>query len=344
MARLRQVGLAVVGVALFICALELLKRGASGLQPLLTSLNVRSVKESIAFGWLMAYLVLSGSPVAAISLTLFSGGAITDIMSLAMITGSRLGASFIVLFVGFMYHLRGHRRVASISIGVLTLFVTASIYLPALALGLAILRNGWLDSIRFGRPAALSSALDYIFDPVVAWLAVWAPYWVIFVLGVAMLLTAFKAFDAVLPEVDPENSRFGNVASFVYRPMIMFLVGAAFTSFTLSVSVSLTLLVPLATRGYIRRENIIPYIMGANITTFLDTLFASMLLATPRAFTIVLVEIITVGAFSLAILALGYNRYQRAMNGLLYWVLYNNVTLAFFLLAIVGIPILLLFS
>src|SRR4029077_4677116 len=125
---------------------------------------------------------------------------------------------------------------------------------------------------------------------------------------------AFKLFDLVLPEVDSENTRFGNLANAIYRPIIMFLVGAAITSMTLSVSVSLTLLVPLSTRGYIRRENVIPYIMGANITTFVDTLFASLLLNTPRAFTIVLVEVICVSTFSLLVLGLIYRPYQRAMT------------------------------
>jgi len=340
---LRKALLALAGLALFILALELLKRGAAGLQPLLTSLHVRSLKEALAFGWLMAYMVLSGSPVAAISLTLYSGGVITDVMSLGMITGSRLGASFIVLFVGFLYHLRGHRRTASVAIGVLALLVTASIYLPALALGYWILTRGWLDSVRFGSPAALNSFVTVLFKPAVNWLASALPGWAVFLLGMGALLGAFKLFDAVLPEMDADKSRFGSVADLVYRPIIMFLVGALFTSVTMSVSVSLTLLVPLAARGFIRRENIIPYIMGANITTFVDTLFASLLINTPRAFTIVLTEIVTVSFFSLLILGLLYIPYQRAIEAALRLVLRDNWTLALFVLLIVGVPVLLLF-
>ena len=41
---------------------------------------------------------MSGSPVAAISLSLYSKGTISDVEAFAMINGSRLGASFIVLF------------------------------------------------------------------------------------------------------------------------------------------------------------------------------------------------------------------------------------------------------
>ena len=66
-----------------------------------------------------------------------------------------------------------------------------------------------------------------------------------------------------------------------YRPWFMFAVGLGVTVLTLSVSVSLSLLVPLAARGYIRRENVVPYILGANITTFVDTSSRAPSSATP---------------------------------------------------------------
>ena len=58
----------------------------------------------------------------------------------------------------------------------------------------------------------------------------------------------------------------------------MFALGCLVATLTLSVSVALTVLVPLASRGYIKREESIPYIMGANITTLADTLVAAMIL------------------------------------------------------------------
>src|SRR3546814_9730579 len=52
--------------------------------------------STLGVGWLGACIVLSGSPVAASSLTLLDGGAIDRTQSFAMLTGSRLGASFVV--------------------------------------------------------------------------------------------------------------------------------------------------------------------------------------------------------------------------------------------------------
>ncbi len=334
----------VAGLAVFILALELLKKGAAGIAPLFQSLHVDGVWDSLGMGWLMAYVVLSGSPVAAISLTLYSGQVISDIQAFAMITGSRLGASFIVLFIGFLYYLRGHQRVASISIGVLSLLVTATVYLPAMALGYASLTYGWLDRVQFGRPGALNSVIDVVYDPVVNWLAASLPRWALFILGILTLLTAFQVFDKALPEVNPESTGFQRIADLIYRPQVMLLLGLAVTSITLSVSVSLSILVPLSARGYIRRENLIPYVMGCNISTFIDTLFAALLLNTPRAFTIVLTEMLSVAVLSLLILVLMYRPYQAAVERLLEWTLRDRRTLALFVLLMTLVPLGLLLS
>ena len=87
--------LLLVGVALwsFVIALNLIKSGAGGLKPLLNSLSAGGVLGHLGFGWLGSYVVLSGSPIAAVSLSLFAGGGQSDTEAFAMINGSRLGSS-----------------------------------------------------------------------------------------------------------------------------------------------------------------------------------------------------------------------------------------------------------
>jgi Na+/phosphate symporter len=205
-----------------------------------------------------------------------------------------------------------------------------------------LLTDGSLDALRFGTPGALSSILEVVYDPIVNWAVATLPPWAIFVIGLGVLLAAFNIFDRALPEIDPQRTGFERIADMVYRPFVMFLLGLAVTTLTLSVSVSLTMLVPLSAKGYVRRENLIPYIMGANISTFVDTLFASLLVNHPRAFTIVLVEMISVGFISLLIMALFYPAYQRRMESALERILRSNRSLAIFLGSLLLIPLILL--
>jgi sodium-dependent phosphate cotransporter len=344
----QRMALAIAGVLVFILALWLLKRGASGLRPLMDHLQVSGLVNALGFGWLMAYVVLSGSPVAAISLTLFGGQLLSGIEAFAMITGSRLGASFIVLFVGFFYWLRGKQRGASVSIGILSLLVTATVYLPAMGLGYLVLNNHWLDGLQIGGGRQMTSVLAAVYDPIVSFLSnqLHLPDFLVFVLGIGTLLAAFKVFDQALPEIDPNSTHFSRINELVYRPIFMVLLGAGITFITLSVSVSISLLVPLAVKGYVRRENIIPYIMGANVTTFIDTLLAALLIpqppGQPSAFLIVLTEMLSVAAISIVALALSYSIYQRTIERVLELILHDNRTLAIFIGLIFVIPIILL--
>jgi hypothetical protein len=122
----------------------------------------------------------------------------------------------------------------------------------------------------------------------------------------------------------------------------MFALGALITLISMSVSLSLAILVPLSARGYVRRENVIPYIMGANITTFIDTLLAAVLLDNPWSFTIVLAQMLSITAVSVVILATIYRRYERAMLSLVAWVAASTRNLLLFMAILFVLPIILM--
>lgn len=341
--RAGKVALALLGLFLFVLALQLLKAGCrdSG-RAVLGLLDVSSPVDALGLGWLLAYVFLSGSPVAAVAVSFLATGTIDSLQAFTMITGSRLGASFIVLFVGFLYHLRGHHRGASVSIGVLALLTTAALYLPAMALGYGILQTDLLLQLKVSPAGEITGLLDRVTDPALLWLQQRAPSWTLFPLGLATMLLAFRLLDLALPQVSAEGRTLHRVGSLIYRPWAMFLVGAAVTTVTLSVSVSLSILVPLSTRGLIRRENAIPYIMGANITTFVDTLFVALVAGGPEAFGIVLVEMVSVAVLSLLVLGLCYPRFEETLTCTQTWIVQDNARLLGFLALMLVIPLALL--
>ena len=153
---------------------------------------------------------------------------------------------------------------------------------------------------------------------------------------------SFNLFDRCLPEMSIKESNVGRVSRLVYRPWVMFLLGAGVTMISMSVSVSLAILVPLSHRGFVRRENVIPYIMGANITTFIDTLLAAVLLDNPDAFTVVFVEMLSITIVSAIILLTVYRPYERGMLRWSEWISANGRNLAIFMVTIFVIPIVLL--
>ena len=164
---LGKIALFAVSLFLFILAITLMKDGARGLAPLVQNLlAVDSPANSLGFGWLSAYVIMSGSPVAAAALTFFDAGVVDKLGAFAMITGSRLGASFIVLLLGFLYVLRGRDRATSLSMGLLSLTVTGTIHALGLPLGIAMLQAGTLDAVQLRSGALLHSILDVVIDPI----------------------------------------------------------------------------------------------------------------------------------------------------------------------------------
>ena len=333
----------VISISIFILALILVKEGAKPLAPIIRELfSVNSPASALGFGWLSASMVLSGSPIAATSLAFLDAGVLSTTESFAMIAGSRLGASFIVLLVGVIYILKGQQREVSLGAGLLSLLVTQTIYIPVLAIGFYLLSRGWLNAWQINVGHSISSPINAIIDPLIVSLNSVMPTWVLFPIGFGLLFFSLWLFDHVIPDLHLEDSNLGLVHHLLYRPMVTFALGAGVTAITMSVSVSLGLLVPLSARGYIRRENIIPYILGANITTFIDTLFAAALLANPSAVTVVLVQMISVTTVSVIILFTCFTFYERSLNRLAYRISQRRINLTLYILLSLGIPVVLL--
>jgi Na+/phosphate symporter len=333
----------IVALAVFVFALQTLKAGAGGLKPVLQEIDAHGTANIVGFGWLGSYLVLSGSPVAAIALSLFSKGVLSDTETFAMINGSRMGASFIVLFVGFLYWVRGKREPDGLYVGAVALLTAFTLWAPVVPLGQLVLREGWFDGVRFGSPGAVNSLVNLIYDPMISRLADHLPRLAMFAVGAGVLLASFSIFDRALPNLEQPGPSFERLSERLQRRYSMFAFGLLVTGMTMSVSLSVTILVPLTLKGYVRRENIIPYVMGANIATWIDTLFAALLLDAPRAFTIVFVEMVTGAGVSLAVLVFFFEPYQRLILRGAHLATRSRRGFAVFLGALFAVPALLLF-
>lgn len=339
-----KIGLFIVSLFLFILALTLMKDGARGLAPVVENrFSLDNAANTMGFGWLFAYVVMSGSPVAASALTFLDAGIITTVQTFTMIIGSRMGASFIILFIGFIYVMRGRNRSTSLSMGLLSFTVTGTLQAGSLIIGTLLLSSGVLGRFDFGDGMALVAITDLIFDPISHFLQSFLPSWALFPIGLGIILLTFNLFDKCLPEMTIKESQVGRMSRLVYQPMIMFLLGSAVTLVSMSVSVSLSILVPLSHRGFVRRENVIPYIMGANITTFIDTLLAALLLNNHSAVAVVLAEMLGVALAALIILLVAFKAYERSSLRFVTWVTEKNLNLALFMISIFLIPLILVF-
>ena len=345
---LRRVAALLAGLLFLVGALQLMKTGAASLDVLQDgSILVENALSTLGLGWLGALLVLSGSPVAATSLALVAAGegtgaarGVTELEGFTMLTGSRLGAAFVVLLVAVVYALRsgeGKRR-APLSTAVLALTATAVVYVPAAFLGAALLSWGPFASLELGFPGQLVDLIDIVYGRVVDEADRSLPPFLIFAAGLGALLLAFRLIDAALPDLD--DAAVSSRPDWLRRKWPMFGLGCAVALVTMSVSVALTILVPLVAKNVVRREHVLPYIMGANITTLGDTMFVAFALDSPAAVRIVLAEVIAAGTISVLLLAFAYPLLWTALWETQAWVTRTRRRLALFTLAILLVPVL----
>ncbi|MGH3072201.1 MAG: hypothetical protein ACRDNB_08020 [Gaiellaceae bacterium] len=309
----------LLALYVFVGSLQLMKTGAASLSILQDDgFLVENAGTTLGLGWLGALLVLSGSPVAATSLTLVAGGEqaaegarhFTELQGFTMLTGSRLGAAFVVLVTAAIFALRapdGERK-APVTCAMFALFATAMIYVPAAFLGAALLQWDSFAAIELRPPGAFVDFVDVAYGGVVDRIEDW-PSALVFFLGLGCLLLAFKLVDTVLPTLDLHSSR----ADWLTRKWPMFLIGCAVALVTMSVSVALAVLVPLVAKRYVKVDHVLPYILGANITTLGDTLLAAFAVDSPSAVRIVLAQVLATTALSLVVLAFFYMKALKAM-------------------------------
>ncbi|CAN5345041.1 hypothetical protein BH20ACT24_BH20ACT24_11370 [soil metagenome] len=331
-------------IFLFILAIQLMKSGAKALAPELEgTFPVDNAMSTLGLGWIGAYLVLSGSPVAAVALSLFAAGALTNLQAFTMLSGSRLGASFIVLLVGFLYAMKSKNRQESTGMGVLALSLTAVVYVPGMFLGYGILKSGLLGGVHWTASEEVDGVIDRVWGPLVNVFVDNLPAAVLFLVGLGVILLSFKLLDGVLPQIDSDRAA-GGKHHWLKRPWPMFFLGCLAALLTLSVSVALTMLVPLAAKGYIDRREAMPYIMGANITTLADTLVAAMILSRPEGVQVVLAEAIAVAFITIVYLLFLYKPLQNSIMKLDNWVVGTNRRVILFVACLFVMPGILLFS
>ncbi|MFC7202292.1 sodium:phosphate symporter [Haloferax namakaokahaiae] len=296
LARLREVarplGALVVGVAAFLLSIRLLSGASAALSPSLVPVLDRVVMgplSALGASWLATYPVLNGTAIAALSMVLYTEALVTPLELFLMICGSRFGSVTIVLLVGSVEYVR-QRDVSlrdAMWFGVLSFLVTWSVYLPVTALGYVTLapltpRLSAMAS-RFTLEFAALDSLEPFIERIVETLGPLGAGLV----ALGLLLGSLRLFDSAFDAVDVEQVR-DSLARHGRNHWFLFAIGFVVTALSTSVAFSLGVVVPLSVRGYVERDELLPYILGANVGTLIDTVAIAIVLDEPVGLAVVL--------------------------------------------------------
>ena len=280
--KLRSGLLLLAAALLFIFSIQLLRGSVGTLAPWLRIHLQRLVTgeaSTLGFAWLASYLLMNGSVVAALALTFLEQQVIDGSQVLMMIGGSRLGAAGVVVAVGAVDYFN-QRKLSlgrACSMGILSFLITHAQSIPALAASwlwtefvpLSLSGLFGIDDRRISMPPTLDTLSDGLIKtvgPTIGFLA-----------GLLLLYFALRLLNKGFAGVDIDRIR-RKYFSFLRNRWLSFGLGLLVTGLTLSVAFSLAIVVPLYNRGLADEREVLPYIMGANIGTFGDTIIIAFLL------------------------------------------------------------------
>lgn len=339
--RRRTLVLAGCAVLLFLASLRLIGSAAEAASVEGARILERFADDApsaLGLGWLLTYGLTNGSVVAALGVTLGAGGMLDPARAVQVVAGSRLGAAAFLMLIGGLDHLRRPRGLRSaLGLGTLTFVLSHAVYLPATAL--AHLALPWLAPRL--EPAARALDLGFVqpgFAHALAGAALKAagPAPVILA-GVGGLFLAVLLFDRALRGVDLDVVRRRTALE---RPWVAFGAGAATTALTASVSFSIGALVPLYGRGALRRQEVAPYVLGANATTLLDTLIVALVVGEPTTTAAILAFMAAATVITLLAVAL-FRAWSGWLDAVLDGLTRSRAGFAAFIVSLVAAPLLL---
>ncbi|WP_236544798.1 sodium:phosphate symporter [Salinirussus salinus] len=338
--------LGAVGVILlFLFAVHLLGTATEAAAPTIERVFFQVVvgdASALGVSWLGAYVLANGSVIAALALSLFSVDIVSPPQLFLMVAGSRLGAAAVVVFIGALDYFQKKRYSLrkAVSMGLLTFLLTLSIYLPVTVLG-------YVTSPYLHAPfRAASRGWTIGFQP----LAVFDPFTVAIttsigpvlsvLVAVGILFGSLKLFDRLLTKVDTATLRQRFFSQFQHA-WVSFAIGLAVTTVTTSVAFSLGVIVPLYNRGYVERDELIPYVLGANLGTLFDTLVVAVVLDLPFGAAVVLellaiATLVTLGALTV------HDTYSRFIATVYDRLLDDRTAFTAFILMLLLVPLALL--
>lgn len=344
----KRVLLATGSILLFVFGLQLLGDSTQALAETLRGIVrmlVTGDVSSLGAGWLLAYLVLNGATSAAIGIAFLESGIIDTLNAFMFISGSRLGATFIVIFIGILEYLQGKNDDLrdSCSIGLLQFLTTYAVYIPAIILGYISLQLFDLSFLRVQAPPAFNYGLDLVFGPFTSALSGLLSPPLLFLASVGILVGSLRLFDRSFKGIGEEKFRSRYVRFRLTNKWAAFAAGSLITLVTTSVALSVGIIVPLYNRGYFKRREIIPYLMGANLTTMISSIMAAAVIESARAMQVSLVlsaAVLLVTVAALIFYSHVYRGIQKAFNTLML----NNTYLYTFTAMLVLVPLILILA
>lgn len=351
----------------FMLALEFIKISITSLSEELKesiASYIGNPLSSLGIGWFMSFLTLNATSIATLSVSLAGHDVISYMDGFFLILGSRIGASAIILILGIIFFLKGQSYRRSINVGLLTFLSVLSISSIAALLGKVIKFFAFDEfiakSIHSEGPGPITTFISESLTGTVAKFSLEHFGAIItFLLGFIILVLVIEVLDRVFyvidfSEMDIEKSPMKHrIIQLLHSPIFAFILGVIFTALTFSLTVSMSLLIPIYTHESLRNkakellsgkriaaQMIIPYALGANIGSFIDIIIFAKISGSIIGLALVY-NIIISSLLAIIFIILIYKIFSDILIKISDWALKKSEYLPEIIVLLVALPLLL---
>ncbi len=277
----------LVFLYLFVFAIEIIKDSALALAPSITSLlnNGLGPIKAVSAGWFATSVVQSSGAVDSVAATLVGSDILPLETGVYMLIGASLGTTITAVIISIITASKEQKDFRhGFEIGLSYTIYSAILVLLAFTLEyfFAAFSRISFAAASFLQPGNVALAVPDVVHSMTA--PILTPLRVVvssdiaaLLLGFITLIFALKFIGSSVIEVfgGEEKTREFINKHFDSR-LKAYLIGVIITAIVFSSSITIGLLVPLATARVIRLRQAIPFILGADLGTFTDVLLASL--------------------------------------------------------------------
>lgn len=354
----------------FMLALEFIKVGIGAVsETFKENINryLNAPLSSLGVGWFTSFLTMNSTSIATLGINFVGHGILQPLEGFFLLIGSRIGSSAIILILGIIFYLKGQSYYRSIYVGLVGFFSILATSLLALFFGRMVellkIHEFIARSIHSpGRGSLttwISESLTYNFaqtvsekiGPVLTFLI----GFILIILVIEFLNKVFYIID--FSKQDFEKSPFKKrILKLLHTPIFAFFLGLIITALTLSITISMSILIPIYTQESLRSRLkeifspsrriatriIIPYALGANIGSFLDTIVLAKISNTFIGLALVY-NVILSSILAVILIMLLYRMFSHTITKISDWMLSKPDYLPEIIILLIVFPLLLIF-
>lgn len=334
-----------ISLLILLIGLDLIKHVLIGWfhQEFLTKFFV-SPSKSFFISYLMTEISMSWSPIAWAFISLWETIHIGITNLAAIIMGTRGGINSFLLITGLLMLFKWKSLRRSLGITVIQFFVTLSVTLFAAIFLFPLLKMNFTTQLAHfvSNWFIFNSALEKLISPIANIIKTnISQSFFIVILGLFFMIGGLFLFDKSFSFLKEKENK--EILKKFESPKTAFLSGFIITALTMSLSISVTILLPLYIRKLIDRKLLIAYILWANISTLFDTLFLWVITKSTIGIQVIISFLIAV-TFSVWIYLLFFKLYRKTIEKMTDNILKNKYRFLVFTIIIMLIPIIYLLT